>query len=189
MKKETLNSVGVHASADIPAGELFSPTINHRRYGLRKEDMGRLALLRDFVSEYNRELPLDPEAEPVTDSKEAAALLRPVLRGLDHEEVWAVFLDNAGRPLAKKSICKGSLDCTVIDNRKIVKEALGYNASGVILYHNHPSGDPLPSAADIRQTESLRNCLKVFGIQLTDHIVIADSAYFSFADESKGRYA
>ena len=69
----------------------------------------------------------------------------------------------------------------------IVKAALEMSASGVIMAHNHPSGNPLPGKADITITKSLKTALDTFDIHLIDHIVIADGSYYSFADETTCR--
>jgi len=126
--------------------------------------------------------------QSITGSQTAAGLLREELHNLDHEESWVLLLNNAHRPLAKMMITVGSIASTIIDHRRIVKEALMNNATAVILFHNHPSGDPTPSSADIKETEKLRNACAFFDISLLDHIIIADRCFFSFADESKNTY-
>ena len=77
----------------------------------------------------------------------------------------------------------GGLDSIVIDNRMIVKEALLKSATGVIIAHNHPSGNCMPSSSDIQQTQALAKALNFLQISLVDHLIIADDSYFSFADE------
>ena len=61
-------------------------------------------------------------------------------------------------------------------------------ATGVILAHNHPSGDPKPSLADVKMTEALNKAGKVLEIAVVDHVILADSCYYSFSDESKNAY-
>ena len=70
-----------------------------------------------------------------------------------------------------------------VDTRKIVRTALDENASFVILFHNHPSGDPSPSKADIAETHKLQKALQVFDLKLTDHIIVSDAKFFSFSEE------
>lgn len=181
MRKTTLNALGLGASTDVPAAELFAASVDCARYGFTGEDLERVRLLREFVAEYNREVPADL-SEAVSDSGKAAALMYPMMKDLDHEELWAVYLNKTNRPLDRRMICCGSLDSTTIDIRRTVKGALDFPAAGVILYHNHPSGNPAPSAADVRQTETLRNALKLFEVSLVDHIIISPSQYYSFAD-------
>ena len=81
-------------------------------------------------------------------------------------------------------ISRGGMNATVIDNRIIIKRALEKQASGIIIVHNHPSGNPHPGESDIEQTKLLKKALDTFDISLLDHIVIADDRYYSFADDS-----
>ena len=183
MHKAILEAVGLRTEFDIPAGILFSRELEPEWYGLRQEDRQTIALLRDFVEEYNRETPPDTRT-PVTSSRQAAEMLYPALRSLDHEEVWCLFLTRAHLPISRKMICSGALDVSVIDARKIIRTALEENATDVILFHNHPSGNPMPSQADIRQTEKLKKAMAIFDISFTDHIIISESRFFSFAEDS-----
>ena len=80
-------------------------------------------------------------------------------------------------------LTSGGLDSTVIDNKTIIRKAIEKKASGLILVHNHPSGNPYPSTADIEQTLSLNKAMKTCDLSLVDHIIIGKSSYYSFADE------
>lgn len=110
-------------------------------------------------------------------------LMIPCLKGLDHEECWVLFLNRANYLIGKERMSSGGMDSTVIDCRTIVRRALERKASSIILVHNHPSGSALPGSADIRQTGILKKALSACDISLTDHVVVADSCYYSFADE------
>ena len=68
------------------------------------------------------------------------------------------------------------------DRRLILKRALIYGATSILLYHNHPSGNPEPSSCDIRETETLFEACKLMDIKLVDHIILGDSGYFSFSE-------
>ena len=182
MQRSTLEAVGLKTEFNIPAGILFSASFEPERFGLKAEDRRTIGVLRDFVAEYNRELPID-DRKPVTSSRQAAEIIYPVLRGLDHEEVWAMFLSPANLPIDRKMICSGSMNETVTDTRKVVKHALDLNASAIILFHNHPSGNPEPSQADIAETQKLKRALQVFDLQLLDHVIISEASFFSFMDE------
>ena len=81
-------------------------------------------------------------------------------------------------------MCSGGTGSTVIDIKIIVKKAVERLASGLILVHNHPSGNPLPGEQDRTQTEALKRALAVFDIVLVDHVIIARKKYFSFSDEN-----
>lgn len=125
---------------------------------------------------------------PIRESSQAAGYLHEDLKALDHEESWVLFLNTAGLPLAKKMITTGTIMSTPIDHRRIVKEALNCNATAIILFHNHPSGNPAPSQTDIRETEKLRKACELFEISVLDHIIVADKSYYSFADESQKQF-
>ena len=120
---------------------------------------------------------------PVTSPKDVFRMMLPFMRGLDHEECWAVFLNRANYVLGKDRMSVGGLDSTTMDVKAVLRRALDRKASGVILVHNHPSGSALPGQADIRQTALLRKALQTCEIQLVDHVVIAEDSWYSFADE------
>lgn len=119
----------------------------------------------------------------VSDPKTVYQLMIPHMRGLDHEECWALFLNRANILIGKEMMSKGGLEATVMDCKMIARRALERKASSVILVHNHPSGSALPGSADVSQTAILKKALSTCDISLTDHVVISDKGYYSFADE------
>ena len=125
---------------------------------------------------------------PIKASAQAAGYLREDLRNLDHEESWILLLNSANLPLAKKMITVGTIKSTQIDHRRIIKEALLTNATAIILFHNHPSGTPVPSVADINETNKLRKACDIFDISLLDHIILTDESYYSFAEETQNQF-
>ena len=125
---------------------------------------------------------------PITASAQAAGYLRENLTSLDHEESWILLLNSAKLPLAKKMITVGTLTSTPIDHRRVIKEALLSNATAIILFHNHPSGNPAPSVSDINETNKLKKACDIFDISLLDHIIVTDKSYFSFAEESQNMF-
>ena len=125
---------------------------------------------------------------PIKASAQAAGYLREDLRDLDHEESWILLLNSANLPLAKKMITVGTIKSTQIDHRRIIKEALLTNATAIILFHNHPSGTPVPSVADINETNKLKKACDIFDISLLDHIILTDESYYSFADETQNQF-
>jgi len=129
-----------------------------------------------------------PEDEPAVHTSETVArMMGPRLRDLPHEECWVLFLNRGGRLLGKEKISSGGIGATVIDIKIIVKKAVERLASGLILVHNHPSGNPQPGGQDCTQTEALRQAAAVFDIILVDHVIIGRKRYYSFADESENR--
>lgn len=114
-------------------------------------------------------------------------LMLPTLKNLDHEECWALFLNRANYLIGKEMVSSGSLESTPLDAQKIVRRGIEKQCRHIILVHNHPSGQPRPGEADIRQTERLRKALSLMGISLMDHIVVVEDAFYSFAEERVGR--
>lgn len=106
-----------------------------------------------------------------------------VMRDIAHEECWALFLNHANRLIGKEMISKGGMESTAIDRRIILRRALERKASGVILVHNHPSGNPYPSVEDIRQTRELGKALMSCDLRLVDHVILAGRSFYSFSDE------
>lgn len=105
------------------------------------------------------------------------------MKGLGHEECWVIYLNRANYIIGKERLSSGGLSATVIDVRMIIKNALEKLASGIILVHNHPSGNPQPGISDIKQTGILKKAAETFDISLVDHIIITDDGFYSFADE------
>ena len=107
----------------------------------------------------------------------------PRMKGLRHEECWIMYLNRANYVIGIEKASSGGLEATVVDVKMIVRAALEKLASGVVMIHNHPSGNPNPGTADIKMTERLKKALEMFEISLVDHIVVCDDMYYSFADE------
>jgi DNA repair protein RadC len=125
--------------------------------------------------------PLPPEV--VDTPGRAADQLAPALRGLPHEELHALYLDRRRRPLAVRMLTRGSDAFTVVDPRQVYQWAIKEGASGVILAHNHPSGDPTPSSQDHEVTQRVMAAGRVLGVPLLDHLVIGASSWVSLAEE------
>jgi DNA repair protein RadC len=110
-------------------------------------------------------------------------LLKSELLDLPHEAFWVVLLNRANRVIKKQQISHGGVAGTVADPKIIFKIALDELASGIILAHNHPSGNLTASQADLELTKRLKESGKLLEIQVLDHIIIAGNTYVSFADE------
>lgn len=123
------------------------------------------------------------DAMQMDSPKKVFRVMMPLMRGLDHEECWTLFLNRANRLIGKEMMTSGGQDATIIDRRVVVRRALERKACAVILVHNHPSGNALPSIDDIRQTKELGQAMKTCGLQLVDHVIISDMGYYSFSDE------
>lgn len=127
---------------------------------------------------------LSPESRPrLTKSADAFDLLKPVLLDIPHEEFWIILVNRANRLIRLGQVSQGGVAGTVADPKIIFKMALEELASGIILAHNHPSGNLSASPADIELTRKLSAGARLLEIQVLDHIILAGQKYFSFADE------
>jgi len=103
---------------------------------------------------------------------------------LPHEEFWVLFLNQSSKILASENFGKGGLTSTVVDVRLLLKNALKHNATGIVLCHNHPSGDVNPSKQDITLTKQIEEAASYFDIRIIDHIIVHQDAFYSFTAES-----
>lgn len=127
---------------------------------------------------------LDTHEKPkISSSRDAFDLISGELMDLSHEEFWVLLLNRANRLIKKKRISEGGVSGTVADPKIIFKMALEELASGIIVAHNHPSGNMIASQSDIDLTKKLREAGKFLEVQLLDHLIICGQKYFSFADE------
>ncbi|KYG82122.1 DNA repair protein RadC [Roseivirga ehrenbergii] len=120
----------------------------------------------------------------ITNSKDVYELMKPELMDQPVEQFWVVMLKRNNEVIQKRVISLGGVSGTVADPKVIFKRALEDLACGIILVHNHPSGNLKPSQADIRLTEKLKNAGNLLEIPVLDHIIFTDDGYYSFADES-----
>lgn len=121
----------------------------------------------------------------IAGSQSAYELLRPLVADLHHEEFWLIFLDRGNRLLDTWRVSQGGMHGTVADPKIIFREALGRRASSVILCHNHPSGQLRPSSEDITLTHKLVEGGRFLDILVQDHLIIASTGYYSFADNGQ----
>lgn len=166
----------LNAIADMPMERLCSFS------GIGRSKAVTIAAAFELGRRCSMELAV-PDKVAVSSPKVVFRMMLPFLRGLDHEECWAMFLNRANYVLGKERMSVGGLESTVVDVKAILRRALERKASGVILVHNHPSGSAMPGQADIRQTAVLKKALQTCEIQLVDHVVVAEDSWYSFADE------
>jgi DNA repair protein RadC len=123
------------------------------------------------------------ERKKIGSSKDAYQLMYESLVDLPHEEFWVIFLNRANQVIKKDRISIGGITGTVADVRMIFKMAIENLSCGIILVHNHPSGNTEPSNADTLLTNKLKEGGKLLDIPVLDHLIFTDNSYFSFADE------
>lgn len=118
----------------------------------------------------------------VTGSRQLFAYMREKLHGLNKEHFIALLLDTKHRIIREDNIAIGSLNESVVHPREVFRTAIRESAAKIIFIHNHPSGNPEPSAQDRRLTERLCRTGQLVGIEVLDHLIIGDEGYFSFAE-------
>ncbi|MEA2104166.1 MAG: DNA repair protein RadC, partial [Candidatus Cloacimonadota bacterium] len=104
------------------------------------------------------------------------------MRDLKKEVFKVIFLDKKNAVIEVEDLFEGTVDKSAIYPREIVKKAIEHNASGIIIVHNHPSGNIQPSPEDEKITQQLLKATNMLQIRMLDHIIIGDNKYYSFAD-------
>lgn len=130
-----------------------------------------------------RDESLPPGKMPVTRSQDAYSILKPVMQDKPWEEFWILLLNRANRFIRRECISEGGVSGTVVDPKKIFKIALDHHATGIILGHNHPSGNTKPSESDIRITHKIVEAGKLLEVSVLDHLIVTDTEFFSFSDQ------
>ncbi len=120
---------------------------------------------------------------------QVAHYFHPVVAGVEVEHFWVLCLDRKNRLLRRVEVTKGTATSCLVHSREVFREAIKISATAIIAAHNHPSGDPTPSRADIQVTHQLREAAKIIGIELSDHVIIGQRkkdpeglGYYSFND-------
>lgn len=118
---------------------------------------------------------------PVLDSPEAVAEMAMARLGRQpREEFWLALVDNKNRLISWKQVSRGTVDQAPAYPREILALALEHKASGVILVHNHPGGDPRPSGQDVDLTRRLARTGQELGVRVLDHLIVAEADFYSF---------
>lgn len=119
----------------------------------------------------------------LTSPKEVFSHLQTLLADYEHEVFALLLLDNRHRVIAFQEMFRGTLDGASVYPREIAKAALEHNAAATVLVHNHPSGDPAPSQADLTLTRKLQEALNLVGVRTLDHIVVGHEGCISLAEQ------
>ena len=126
------------------------------------------------------------DRQQITGSETAYHILKALFpdETIDYRESFkALYMDKSGNVLGCLTVSDGGLCSTAVDVRLILQGALLLNATGVILAHNHPSGNLKPSTPDKVMTDKIRQALTVMDINLLDHLIVTRESYYSFADD------
>lgn len=124
--------------------------------------------------------PFVKERADLSDAKEVARRARANVKDWRKECFLTFYVDSRNRHMGGDEVSVGSLDTTLAHPREVFERAIRAGAAGVIVVHNHPSGDPTPSDDDIRLTRRLTEAGKILGIRLLDHVVVCRDSHYSF---------
>ncbi len=122
----------------------------------------------------------------ISSPEEAWEYIRPVI-DKSYESFWLIALDSQNKIIACEMIQKGTVNRTPLVPRMVVEASIKHKASGIIIAHNHPSGNPKPSKADHEITSILKKILEAIDIKLLDHIIVGENSYFSFLQKGELR--
>jgi DNA repair protein RadC len=125
------------------------------------------------------------ERPEVRSSRDAWLAIRSAITDLSHEEFWILLLNKSLKIIGKTMLSAGNMDATVVDAKMVFRRALEWQASSIIMCHNHPSGTLRPSQADLDLTNKIKQCGELLGIRVLDHLIIAEKGFYSFADEGQ----
>ena len=120
----------------------------------------------------------------VRQARDVGLLYIEKMRHLKVEEFRVVLLDVKHKIIGENVLSKGGMDSSIVDVREVFHTAIKERACAVIVVHNHPSGDPTPSNEDFAVTSRLRKAGEIMGVELLDHIIVGDRAWFSFCEQS-----
>jgi len=137
-----------------------------------------ISLIRPLATRFLKAVPVGKTL--LRSTAEAAAYFQVKLKGLSEEEIHVAFVNAKNAVTATECLQRGTVDQSAVYVRKVIERALANKASGFILAHNHPSGDPTPSAHDRELTQAVKAAAAVVGIRFLDHLIIGDTTPFSF---------
>jgi DNA repair protein RadC len=178
LARQIMQSAGndLHTLAKMSIPELQK----HKGVGIAKAvtiaasmELGRRRWSRDTI-----------KRTEIRSSREAYDLLMPLVIDKKQEEFWMILLNQACKVLHYQIVSTGGVAHVPVDIKTILKAAVEYGATQIILAHNHPSGRTVASQSDIALTDRTVNAAKLMDIRVIDHLIIGDTGYFSFADEN-----
>lgn len=138
-----------------------------------------MELIRRYSTEQLDEKP------KITTSEDIYKIIAPRISNLDHEEVWALFLNRMNRVEEVRQFTRGSSVASIFDVKSIIRHALLIKAEGIVLCHNHPSGNLLPSIQDDQITTKLHKACQIFDLRLLDHIIATSTSFYSYHEKGK----
>jgi len=123
------------------------------------------------------------QRDKINTPRDAVRFYGPALRDLQTEAFKVLLLDNSNRVIRDQILTRGTLNASIVHPREVFKTAVDNRAAGLILMHNHPSGNCSPSPEDRRVTRQMIKAGEIVGIPVIDHVIIAGNSYYSFAED------
>ncbi|MBS5307314.1 DNA repair protein RadC [Clostridium tertium] len=167
---------GLNGLLDIGISEITSIK------GIKNIKASQILAIGELFRRFNS-LNLIREGNSISSPRDIAKLLINEMMSLKQEILKLIMLDTKNNIIGIKDVFKGSLNTSIVHPREIFKEALKKSSSSIIICHNHPSGDPIPSKEDINITLRLKECSKIIGIDLLDHLIIGKDKFVSLKEK------
>jgi len=173
--------------AELPLARLAGTTATEleAEFGLDPGSARRLVAAFALGAALERER--RPPAPLLRHPSAVFAHLAPLARGLEQETFWSLLLDGKQRLRRTLVVTTGTLTASLVHPREVFRAAVRESAAALIVAHNHPSGDPEPSAEDLAVTERLRQAGEVLGIPLQDHVVLGEASFVSLRERLRFR--
>ncbi|MBE6046867.1 MAG: JAB domain-containing protein [Clostridium sp.] len=150
--------------------------------GVKKVKAAQLLALSELFKRFNN-LKSNIDTVNISCPKDIANMLMIEMSSLNQEILKLIVLNTKNKIIKIKDIFKGTLDSSIVHPREIYSEAVKSGGASIIICHNHPSGDPSPSREDINITLRIKECGKILGISLLDHIIIGNEKYISLKEK------
>ncbi|MCR1951824.1 MULTISPECIES: DNA repair protein RadC [Clostridium] len=167
---------GLNGLLDIGISEITSIK------GIKNIKASQILAIGELFRRFNS-LNLIREGKSISSPSDIAKLLINEMMSLKQEILKLIMLDTKNNIIGIKDVFKGSLNTSIVHPREIFKEALKKSSSSIIICHNHPSGDPTPSKEDINITLRLKECSRIIGIDLLDHLIIGKDKFVSLKEK------
>lgn len=151
--------------------------------GIGKTKAIQIEAVLEIVRRYcNEEL---SERPVITCSRDIDKLMRHRIANLGHEEIWVILLNRKNAVTGIRRMTSGSATASVFDVKAVMKNAILENAEGIVLCHNHPSGNLRPSPEDDNITRICREACETLQLRMLDHLILGPQGYYSYLDESR----
>jgi len=190
--RKGLSAVGISRQLITEAGSLAGLTRWRETDFRRIKGIGRIKALQliTVMEIARRVLASDSAIDPLLNRPELVlSHFRPQIAGLVVEKFWVLCLNRKNRLIRQVEVTSGTATSSLAHPREVFREAVHHGASAVVCVHNHPSGDPAPSAADVQVTRQLRDAARALDIELLDHVIVGQTGsdprgrgYYSFRE-------